>query len=606
MLALCQAATRLTDGESMSVGRDGASDAVAFLKAGVPAVEFGPSGGGHHGPDEWVSIDSLARYRRALVDFARSVPERFADVRPWRAGWREAATGFRSPGRGVLIRALIAGDPDDLAVGDRGRLGGAAGDRRRRRRVRRRRGARRRSTSRRSPRAEAGDPRTFLILGSDERYGDRKLKIKPRSDTILLVRVDPDTKRIAVMSLPRDLKVKIPGAGTGKINSAYEIGGPRKTVATIKRLFEDATGEDFPINNVINVNFGGFKRAVNYVGGVYVDVDRRYYNDNTTAAAGRGLRDDRRRSPATRSSRARTRWTTSATATATTTSSAPRASRTSCARSPIRTRSARCWTSSKRKELARIFGRYFEVDKSFVSASNLIGLAKTGLFMADEKAPVNEVRFPAYEAKNPRVDSYLYVKDSALRKTFDEFMTGKGSTNPRRVTETTKVDRDAAPSRSARRASRPSIKGLEQAPTEGENMAVVAESQGDLGFPFYFPALRKTGSRYADDKPRIYGIRDAQGKLHRAYRIVLYAGALRRVLRRPGDELEVPADPRRPGPHARPSNGRKLMLYYDGSHLRLVAWRTQKAVYWVTNTLTLSIPNSRLIAIAGSLRRLKS
>ena len=135
-------------------------------------------------------------------------------------------------------------------------------------------------------RAEAGDPRTFLILGSDERYGDRKLKIKPRSDTILLVRVDPDTKRIAVMSIPRDLKVQIPGAGTGKINAAYEIGGPRKTVATIKRLFEDATGEDFPINNVINVNFGGFRRAVNYVGGVYVDVDRRYYNDNTTAAPG--------------------------------------------------------------------------------------------------------------------------------------------------------------------------------------------------------------------------------------------------------------------------------------------------------------------------------
>ena len=53
-------------------------------------------------------------------------------------------------------------------------------------------------------------------------------------------------------------------------------------------------------------------------------------------------------------------------------------------------------------------------------------------------------------------------------------------------------------------------------------------------------------------------------------------------------------------------DGRKLLLYYDGSHLRLVAWRTQKAVYWVTNTLTLSIPNCGLIAIAGSLRRLKS
>jgi len=90
-------------------------------------------------------------------------------------------------------------------------------------------------------RAEAGDPRTFLILGTDERYADRQAKIKPRSDTILLARVDPDSKRIAVMSLPRDLKVSVPGAGTNKINAAYEIGGPRKTVVTIKKLFEDAT-----------------------------------------------------------------------------------------------------------------------------------------------------------------------------------------------------------------------------------------------------------------------------------------------------------------------------------------------------------------------------
>ena len=78
VVALSEAAHRLTGGESMSVGRDGASDAVAFLKAGIPAVEFGPSGGGHHGPDEWVSIDSLHRYRCALTDFARDLPERFA------------------------------------------------------------------------------------------------------------------------------------------------------------------------------------------------------------------------------------------------------------------------------------------------------------------------------------------------------------------------------------------------------------------------------------------------------------------------------------------------------------------------------------------------
>jgi succinyl-diaminopimelate desuccinylase len=55
------------------VGRDGASDAVAFLGVGVPAVEFGPRGGGHHGPDEHVDIRSLGSYRRALGDFARMV-----------------------------------------------------------------------------------------------------------------------------------------------------------------------------------------------------------------------------------------------------------------------------------------------------------------------------------------------------------------------------------------------------------------------------------------------------------------------------------------------------------------------------------------------------
>ena len=56
-----------------SVGRDGASDAVSFLRVGIPAVEFGPVGAGHHGPDEWVSVSSLASYRRALVEFVESL-----------------------------------------------------------------------------------------------------------------------------------------------------------------------------------------------------------------------------------------------------------------------------------------------------------------------------------------------------------------------------------------------------------------------------------------------------------------------------------------------------------------------------------------------------
>jgi succinyl-diaminopimelate desuccinylase len=73
--ALCDAVARsVPDREAMSVGRDGASDAASFIEAGIPAVEFGPAGAGHHGPDEWVSLISLARYRRALGDFVRALP----------------------------------------------------------------------------------------------------------------------------------------------------------------------------------------------------------------------------------------------------------------------------------------------------------------------------------------------------------------------------------------------------------------------------------------------------------------------------------------------------------------------------------------------------
>lgn len=75
---LCHTVGHLHRGTTTSVGRDGASDAVSFLEAGIPAVEFGPTGGGHHGPEEWVSVSSLARYRRALTAFVHSLPAELA------------------------------------------------------------------------------------------------------------------------------------------------------------------------------------------------------------------------------------------------------------------------------------------------------------------------------------------------------------------------------------------------------------------------------------------------------------------------------------------------------------------------------------------------
>src|ERR1700744_2202795 len=90
--ALSEAVARAMRGEVMSVGRDGASDAASFIEVGIPAVEFGPAGGGHHGPDEWVSLRSLAAYRRGLAGFGRALPD-------WLAQPRAAADG--APARGA-------------------------------------------------------------------------------------------------------------------------------------------------------------------------------------------------------------------------------------------------------------------------------------------------------------------------------------------------------------------------------------------------------------------------------------------------------------------------------------------------------------------------
>jgi LCP family protein required for cell wall assembly len=117
-----------------------------------------------------------------------------------------------------------------------------------------------------------GSPVNILVLGSDRRNnlgaGDTG-----RSDTLLLLRIDPRTKSISMLSVPRDLRVDIPGYGTDRINAAYSAGGAPLAVKTFKAV----TG--LSINHFIDVNFVGFVDIVDYLGGVYVDVDRRYYNN---------------------------------------------------------------------------------------------------------------------------------------------------------------------------------------------------------------------------------------------------------------------------------------------------------------------------------------
>jgi LCP family protein required for cell wall assembly len=118
-----------------------------------------------------------------------------------------------------------------------------------------------------------------LVIGYDQRAGTEFSDVS-RSDTVMMIRADPVTKSISLLSIPRDLGVPIycpkqaASYGTQKINQAYAICGSPGTVDTIKHL------TSLPINYLITVNFHGFKEIVDKLGGIWMDVDRRYYHVN--------------------------------------------------------------------------------------------------------------------------------------------------------------------------------------------------------------------------------------------------------------------------------------------------------------------------------------
>jgi LCP family protein required for cell wall assembly len=124
-----------------------------------------------------------------------------------------------------------------------------------------------------------GQPTTALVIGTDKRKG-REAEVTGRSDTLMLVRADPSTNTISLLSFPRDLivTVKCPGRpdGRDRINAAYSACGALGSLETVRGL----TG--LPINYFVTVNFRGFMQLVNNLGGVWVDVDHRYLcNDQT-------------------------------------------------------------------------------------------------------------------------------------------------------------------------------------------------------------------------------------------------------------------------------------------------------------------------------------
>ena len=450
-------------------------------------------------------------------------------------------------------------------------------------------------------RAEAGEAQTVLLLGSDRRYEDRQTGRRPRADTQILVRMDPDGEAISVLSIPRDLLVPIRGLGKRKINDAYAEGGLELAVETVSQV----TGLD--INHVVNVNFGGFREAIDAVGCVYADVDRRYYNSNVGVPVGQRyaaidvMPGYGRLCGADALDYVRYRKGDS---------DIVRAAR---QQDFLRAAKDQLSTSSllgKREQLLRIFTSNTQTDADLATSSGLLSLLKLGLFTVDQ--PVRQVEFPGEPVNEDGLSAYKASQED-IWEAVDEFMFppvpgaddasrgGSGGSSGGR------------PGGSSPRAGRSLEEAIErdelrEARGAGQALADKARAGGGPRLALRIPAALTPEGEYQGFSARApepairdYVITGPDGRRHPAYRMVVAESVARGgfygiqgtswtdppVLANP-DEVVM-------------EGGRRLELFRSGSRLRYVAWRTARGVYWVSNTLDLALDNGEMRTIARSL-----
>ncbi len=119
---------------------------------------------------------------------------------------------------------------------------------------------------------------TVLFVGADENRDRRKRVVQTmaRTDTIVVAQFDFTNQRINAISIPRDTLVRIPRHGWGKINSAHVLGGPPLLVETVSTLLGNIR-----IDEVVMVSYKAFEEAVDALGGVTIEVEKRMrYHDN--------------------------------------------------------------------------------------------------------------------------------------------------------------------------------------------------------------------------------------------------------------------------------------------------------------------------------------
>ena len=453
--------------------------------------------------------------------------------------------------------------------------------------------------------ADAGDggAQTFLVIGSDKRANEKE--DPGRSDTTLLVRLDPDQGLISMMSIPRDLKVEIPGYGTGKFNEAYSYGGTKLTLQTVKSL----TG--LPINHVVNVDFLGFAQGVYAIGCVYADVDRRYYHSNEGVPPSEQYAEINVQPGyqlmCGKKALAYVRYRHTDT-------DIVRSARQQEFLSAARSRISAQDILFDKGELIEAFTDYTTSDIS--DGKTLLEVLK--LLAASRNSTINEVHFPAELGP-----SFVYTTESALDAAVREFLGGETVKEAkaaqhrhrqelaagRKHAKHEKPKKKSKPKKPKLEAVKAGSDGLVPAREAGEAEAKIASRRARGFFPIYYPTRLPEGARFVESDPYekvvdpyVYNLKDEDGNRHVAYRMVL-------VAEEPdGDHyfgvqgIRGWADPPILDDPSltKTINGRDYDIYVDGENVKMVAWRRGDNVYWISNDLLRTLSNDQMIGLARS------
>jgi LCP family protein required for cell wall assembly len=449
-----------------------------------------------------------------------------------------------------------------------------------------------------------GGPQTYLVLGSDRRAKSKDSLDRtnpPHSDTILLVRFDPGQGQTSVMSIPRDLLVNIKSSKgeyypQEKINAAYtygaKLGGVKGSMVLAAETIEHEVFPGLRLNGIVDVNFGGFIKVVDTLGCVYVNVDHRYLHVN---GEGGELYSEINLQPGYQKlcynnalSYVRYRHGDS---------DFVRVARQQDFLRDLREQISPENVLGQLSHVADVVGKAIVTAGFSRSADQVIQLAKLVGF--SQSKPLRQVKFRAANTNYGfRGGSYVTTTPSLARATLNDFLNGNQKLSaPKPAPARQRSDHSHRHKPSG--ASAASL-GLVATPSSGVDELV--KQSINVPVRILYPSLQS--SLGVQQSSRAYYLRDTGKRLRHAYVIVWQQNALGGYYDFEGTDWPHPPIIAHPTEERKIGNA-KYMIFADGSHIHLVAWRRGKMLYWLTNTLLEDLSNAQMLAIARSARPLR-